>query len=95
MKFFFIFLFLLGGGLSNVLKAMPLQASSDIRHQITVVDKDGETIPYIHAIFSGSDRYVLSNEEGVLSFSEKNFPSEAILFLIRLFIRRKGLLWIL
>lgn len=33
MKFFFIFLFLLGGGLSNVLKAMPLQASSDIRHR--------------------------------------------------------------
>lgn len=71
MKFVFIFLFLVGGGLNNVLKAVPLQASSDIKHRITVVDKDGETIPYIHAVFSGNNHYVLSNEAGILSFSEK------------------------
>ncbi len=89
MKFFFIFLFLLGGGLNNVLKAVPLQASSDIRHQITVVDKDGETIPYIHAIFSGSDRYVLSNEEGVLSFSEKELSLGGYLIFNSAFYQEK------
>ncbi len=71
MKFFFIFLLLVAGRFGDVLKAESLVSSSDVKHRITIVDKEGETIPYIHAVFSGSDRYVLSNEAGVLSFSEE------------------------
>lgn len=51
--------------------AMPLQSFSQVKHRITVVDKDGETIPYIHAVFSDNGSYVLSDKAGVLSFSEK------------------------
>ncbi len=89
MKFFFIFLFLVAGRFGDVLKTELLQLYSTVNHRITVLDKEGKAIPYIHAVFSGSNRYVLSNEAGVLSFSEKEISAGGYLVFNSVFYQER------
>lgn len=85
--FFFTVFFSLGFGF-EVEASLP-QDSSGIKHRIIVVDRDEVSIPYIHAVFGANGRYVLSDEAGVMSFSEEEVAAGGYLVFNSAFYREK------
>lgn len=90
MRFFLMLLFLTkGAGLFVDTGIVLAQMPAGIKHRIVVVDRDGVSIPYVHAVFGNNDRYVLSDKAGVLSFSEEEVAAGGYLVFNSAFYREK------